>query len=191
MRKLICHFQVSVDGFMSGLNGEMDWTGDHHDEAMWADVNALMATTDTVLFGRLTYELFESYWPHASANPASTQGDLGFAAWIERTPKIVFSRTLTATTWANSRVVKDLVGEVTCLKAQTGKNLLMFGSTTAVSALANAGLVDELHVNVHPVVLGQGKPFLSSLVATRKLELLETKRINAAVVGLRYAVRTT
>lgn len=176
---------------MAGPNGEMDWAAANHDEAMWADVNALMDTVDTVLFGRVTYQLFESYWPHAFANPASA-GHLGFAGWIERTQKIVCSRTLTGTTWVNSRVVsQDIAGEVTRLKFQSGKNLLMFGSTTAASALVSAGVVDEMHINVHSVVLGQGKSFLSSLVASQKLELLENKRINAGVVGLRYAVRNT
>lgn len=176
---------------MSGLNGEMDWAATNHDEAMWADVNALIDTVDTVLFGRVTYQLFESYWPHAFDNPPSA-GHLGFAGWIERTQKIAFSRTLTETTWVNSRVVSDdIAGEVTRLKTLPGKNLLMFGSTTAASALVSAGVVDEFHVNVHAVVLGQGKPFLSSLVAPKKLELIENKRINAGVVGLRYAVRNT
>lgn len=187
MRKLISHMQVTVDGFMAGPKGELDWSGQYHDEAMWRDVWDLLSTVDTVLFGRVTYRLFEDYWPAVPANPSSTKDDLEFSRWIDKTPKIVASTTLEKVEWKNSRLLKGDVGEeVAKLKAQPGRNLLIFGSSTLASTLLKLGLIDELRTNVHPVVLGRGKPYFRDLNDSHGLKLVKARTINAGVVGLHY-----
>src|SRR5688500_13142193 len=105
-RRLISHLQVTLDGYVCGPNGELDFSAEYHDEAMWRDVTALTDTVDTVLFGRVTYELFEAYWPGAASDPKTTKGDVAFSHWIEKTPKVVVSRTLTGVHWNATTILR-------------------------------------------------------------------------------------
>ena len=150
MRKLIWLMHMSLDGFVSGPNGEMDWAGASMDDELWEDVMELMGTVDTALFGRRTYQDFENYWPAVARNPSSAKSELNFSRWIDRTPKAVASRTLKNLDWRNSTLLGDNVEEgVAKLKGLPGNNVLMFGSPSLASRLFTADLIDELRIDVH------------------------------------------
>lgn len=158
---------------------------------MWAEVNALLDTVDTVLFGRVTYEGFAAYWPTAATDLAATEHDVYFSHWIQRTSKVVFSSTLRAAPWRNTRLVKDNIAEeVAVMKAQPGQNLLIFGSNTMASTLLKWGLIDEFHINVFPVILGRGKRYYEGLNDWQQLKLISNKNLRSGVVSLQYQVST-
>ena len=98
--------QVTLDGFVAGPNGELDWSAEYHDEAMWEDVFDLLSNVDAVLFGRVTYQLFEEYWPVVGKDPSATKRDVEFGEWIDETPKLVVSRTLTSVKWKNPTLIR-------------------------------------------------------------------------------------
>jgi dihydrofolate reductase len=191
MRKLISHLHVSLDGYIADSKGGMDWIGDGHDDEMWAEVNALLDTVDTVLFGRVTYEGFAAYWPKTATDLAATENDIYFSHWIQRTSKVVFSSTLPTACWRNTQLVKDNVAEeVAVMKAQPGQNLLIFGSNTLASTLLKWGLIDEFHINVFPVILGRGKRYYEGLNDWQRLKLISNKSLRSGVAALQYRVST-
>ena len=189
MKKLIWLVDMSLDGFMSGPSGELDWAGANMDDELWEDVIDLLRTVDAALFGRLTYQNFENYWPTAASNPASPKNELHFSRWIEETPKTVASKTLNRLEWKNSILLNANVAEgVSKMKGQPGKNVVMFGSCSLASHLLKAGLIDELRIRVHPVVLGVGRPLFKDGAERHKLKLVKSRTFDSGVVGLRYNV---
>ena len=187
MRKLIWLMHTTLDGFVSGPNGELDWAGAAMDDELWEDVNELMDTVDGTLFGRRTYQGFESYWPAVGKNPASAKNELHFSHWIEETPKTVASRTLKKLEWKNSVLMSADVAEgISRMKGQAGRDVLMFGCPGLATYLWKAGLIDELRIDVHPLMLGAGRALSADGVVQRKLELTKAKTFGSGVVGLRY-----
>ncbi len=185
MRNVILLMHVSLDGFAAGPKGEMDWI--RFDGEQVADVAALTATADTVLFGRVTYEMMANYWPTAAADPAATQHAIDHARWVNPAPKLVFSRTLEVVAWENSRIVRENIpAAIASLKAQPGKHLLMIGSVSTAHTFMALDLIDELRINVNPVVLGGGLPLFPKLNEQMKLKLLDAKRYASGVIGLHY-----
>jgi len=144
----------------------------------------LLRRVDAIILGRVTYQALAAYWPFAS-----TEDDIN-AELVNTVPKIVFSRTLEHAGWGkwdNARLVKDDPAEtIATLKRQPGKDMVIFGSGRLVSQLAQAGLVDEIQLRVHPVVLGSGKPLFTDLTEPVKLNLLEATPLSQGVVVLHY-----
>ena len=181
MRRVMVSNYVSLDGFFAGPGGEIDWF-------VWDDETAgymkeLMNSIDTILFGRVTYELMASYWPTAGP-PAE---DPIITDFMNKTPKIVFSRTLEKVEWNNSRLVKDNVAEeVSRMKQVPGTDMVIYGSGNIVSAFAQAGLIDDYRIFVNPVVLGDGKTMFRGLRERLKLRLSSTKTFRCGVVLLHY-----
>src|SRR5262245_3276395 len=105
MRKLILSIHETLDGFIEGPNGQLDWM--NFDDEMWNYVNDLLSNVGTALFGRVAYQAFEKYWPAAAANPSSSKNEVQFAHWIEKTPKVVFSKTLEKAEWKNSKLIRE------------------------------------------------------------------------------------
>jgi dihydrofolate reductase len=189
MRKIILKMEVSLDGFASGPNGELDWALVGNEES-WKYVNDLLSTVDATLIGRVTYQGFGYYWPSVAANPSSTKNEIDFAHWIENIPKIVFSKTLSTVEWKNSRLVKENIAEeVAKMKQQPGKNLVMFGGIGIAQTFTQMGLIDEYRLNVNPVALGSGKPLFKDIKDTINLKLQGTKTFNTGVVGLHYETK--
>jgi dihydrofolate reductase len=185
MRNVISLMHVSLDGFVAGPNGEMDWIA--IDEEMYSDVADLVSTVDTALYGRVTYHGMESYWPTVPANPASTKEERRHAHWVENVQKIVFSTTLESVGWNNTRLVKaNVAEEVARLKQQPGKNLMIFGSPTLTHTFIQLGLIDEYRITVNPVVLGSGIPLFKDVREQIALKLLASKTFRSGVVGLHY-----
>jgi dihydrofolate reductase len=187
MKRLTWLVDMSLDGFMSGPRGELDWAGASVDDELWGDVNQMLDTVDAVLFGRVTYQDFENYWPAAASNPASSKNEMDFSRWIEKTPKTVASTTLKGLDWKNSILLSSKVPEgVSELKRQAGKGVVMFGSCNLASQLFEADLIDKLQIRIHPVVLGAGRPLFKDGTVQHKLKLIKSTAFASGVVGLRY-----
>ena len=181
MRKVILFNMVTLDGFFEGPNGEIDWhnVDEEFNEFAVHQVN----TADGLIFGRVTYELMASYWP----TPAAQAADPIVAEKMNTMPKIVFSRTLNSVDWNNTRLVKgDAAEEISKIKQQPGRDLLIFGSADLASNLTNLGLIDEYRIMVNPVVLGKGNPLFKDIKEKLNLRLLKTKTFGNGNVLLYY-----
>jgi dihydrofolate reductase len=181
MRKVIVFIMTTLDGFFAGPNGEIDW----HvvDEEFNEFANDQLNSVDVLLFGRVTYELMASYWP----TPSATTDDPIIADKMNTLPKIVFSKTLEKVEWHNTRLVKENIAEeITKLKQQSGKDLIIFGSSNLSASFINLGLIDELRIMMNPVVLGNGKPLFKGIHDRINLKLSKTKTFRSGNVLLYY-----
>ncbi len=181
MRKVIVSIYVTLDGFFAGPKGEIDWFVWDEETAKYS--KDLLNAIDTVLFGRVTYELMASYWPTAS--PATEDPVIIDA--MNNLPKIVFSKTLEKVEWNNAKLVKgNIADEVAALKQQPGKDIVIYGSGSIVSTLTQLGLIDEYLIFVNPIVLGSGKPLFKGLKDRLSLKLLKTRTFRNGIVLLYY-----
>ena len=184
MRRLIVSNLMSLDGYVAGPKGELDWFV--HEGFMIGTefgqyAREMISSVDAILLGRLTYQEFVSYWPTATDNdPVITER-------INSLPKIVFSKTLERVEWNNARLVKgNAAHEVRRLKEEPGRDLVIYGSAQLVSALTKDSLIDEFHLVVQPVILGKGKPEFKDLNQRHNLKLVEAKPFKSGAVWLRY-----
>jgi len=185
MRKLIFFMHTSLDGFVAGLQGEMNWI--KIDETMFDFVGTVTDKADTALYGRVTNEMMQNYWPTAGDQPNATRHDKEHSAWYNKVSKVVLSRTMRDKGLPNTKVIGDhLADNIHQIKKQEGKNILIFGSPSASHSLLGEGLVDEFWLFVNPVLLGHGIPLFNSVNETIKLNLLETKTFSSEVVALHY-----
>ncbi len=181
MRRILAFLVTTVDGYYEGPNQELDWPV--VDEELNEFGLEQLDEVDTLLFGRVTYEGMASYWP----TPAAEQDDPRVAAKMNGLPKVVVSRTLDKAEWANTRLVKDDVAEeLTKLKRQPGKDIAVFGSSDLTVSLLRMGLVDELRIMVHPVVLGGGKSLFRTATERIGLKLVKTRPFRSGSVMLFY-----
>jgi len=181
MRKVILTNMVTLDGFFEGPHREIDWhivDEDFNHESLTINESA-----DTLLFGRITYELMASYWPTEEA----IRDDPQVARMMNSFPKVVFSRTLDKADWSNSRLVKgDAVQEVARMKHLPGKDIVIFGSADLAVDLINQNLIDEFRIFINPVVLGTGHPLFKDVKNPFKLRLVSTRLFNNGLVFLVY-----
>lgn len=180
-RKVILFNMVTLDGYMAGPGGNIDW---HNvDEEFNQFAIAQLDEVGALLFGRVTYELMAGYWP----TPAAIADDFEVANKMNELPKVVFSRTMDNAAWQNTQLVKgDAFETVSQLKQQPGKDLFVFGSADLAASLIEHGLVDEFRVMVNPVVLGRGLPLFQRIQQPLKLKLLKTKLFQNGNVLLYY-----
>jgi dihydrofolate reductase len=182
MRKLIYSMTVSLDGFVAGPGGEIDWSAP--DEELHRFHNEQVRELGAHLLGRRLYEVM-TYWETADQEPSLADYALEFARIWNDLPKIVFSKTLENVV-GNARLVRDdAAQEVARLKEQAGKDLAVGGAGLA-SSLMKVGLIDEYRLFVSPIVLGDGTPFFPPLASRINLELVETRTFGSRVVYLRY-----
>lgn len=181
MRKIIVQEMISADGFFAGPNGELDW---HVVEAEFQEYAiGMLKSMDTILFGRVTYDLMAEFWSSAIA----LEGDPITAELMNSLPKIVFSKTQTQLPWNNTTVMKEIVPEeIMKLKQRPGKDIVILGSGTIVSAFAEHGLVDEYRLIVNPVVLGKGKTLFAGITKPIKFTLTNTRTLASGNVLLYY-----
>ena len=185
-KKIVMLNRVSVDGFFAGPDGEIDWF--IHDPEVDKAVHE-GGEADTVLFGRVTYQLFESYWPKVAVDRKAPKEARDTANELGQMTKVVFSKTLKGVTWENSRLVKGNVAEdVRKLKHGKGSGIMIFGSGTIVQQLTSEGLIDEYVFVVTPVILGAGKPLFAG-AERLDLELSETRSFKSGNVVLHYKTK--
>jgi dihydrofolate reductase len=199
MRRIVMFNRVSADGYFASADGNLDWTVP--DDAIDQAGAARMKDFDTMLFGRRTYDAFESFWPHAegdsdtAADPHSdgrhTKTLRSMASWINRTAKWVFSTSKKQVSWQNSRLFPEFdPAELRALKQAPGKDMILFGSGSLVSQLTEHGLIDEYQFVVGPLLLGGGRSLVQGVSERVPLELLEAKPYASGNLMLRYARRT-
>jgi len=181
MRKLFVFNLVTLDGYFEGPNRDISW---HNVDAEFNEYAvAMLNSADTLLFGRVTYDLMAGYWPTADA----IKNDPIVAEKMNSLPKIVFSRTLEKAAWQNTRLVKDNIEEeVKKMKTQPGKDMALLGSGVILSEFAQSGLIDEYRIMVNPVVLGSGNPLFKGIRDRLKLKLLTTRTFKSGNVLLYY-----
>jgi dihydrofolate reductase len=189
MRKVILLEHISLDGFVAGPQGEMDWI--YIDDEMFEVVGELTDSADTALYGRVTYEMMESYWPTAGEQPGASKHDIQHSNWVNNATKIVFSRTLKETNWNNTRIISENIDEeIRRLKDQEGENMLMIGSPGIAQTFMKLKLIDEYWLYLNPVILGNGIRLFNNGHDRTNLKLIESKNFEAGVVGLHFSAET-
>lgn len=173
---------MSVDGFVAGPHGEMDWTNRNWDNALKNYVGAITQPVDCILLGRKLAEGFIPYW-------ASHPEEAG-AEKFNQTHKVVFSQTLANSEWENTVLAKgNLVDEIMQLKQQAGADLIAYGGATFVSALIQHSLIDEYHLFINPTALGQGKAIFAGLNEPQNLNLKKSTAFECGIVVLNYELK--
>jgi dihydrofolate reductase len=195
-RQIVMFNRVTADGYFAASDGGLQWTVPEPE--MDKEATGGMPGTDTVLFGRRTYELFQQFWPRAAEEPESVQDPhdsrrrspeiRAMALFLNEVTKLVFSRTLKEVTWKNTRLLHGFdPREIEAMKKQPGKDMIIFGSGSIVSQLTEHGLIDEYRFVVNPILLGNGRELVSGVSKSLKLKLLEQKVYRSGNVMLRYA----
>jgi len=187
MRKLISFMHISLDGFVGGPNGEMNWI--KVDADIFDYAGKTTHESDMALYGRNTYEMMEGYWPTAGNSPKASKHDIEHSEWYNRVPKIVISNTLQGKSLKNVTVLnKNFAQEINALKNQEGKNIVIFGSPSATHALMEDNLVDDYWLFVNPVILGNGIQYFDNFKDKVNLKLVESHPFKSGVIGLHYEV---
>jgi dihydrofolate reductase len=192
MRKIIAALRMSVDGFIEGPKGELDWV------ETWEDPYDLLPQIDTCILGAGMYPGYEQYWLAILANPdgilpftgkVASKGEIAYAHFADKTPHIVLSKSLDKVAWKTTQIVRD-VEDIRNLKQQAGKDMHAVGGATLVSSLMNLDLIDELRLIVHPIVLGGGKALFKDVKERHTLKLVQTKPLKSGQVSLTYSTQS-
>jgi dihydrofolate reductase len=185
MRKLKLQVQMSVDGFIAGSKGEMDWMVWDWDDALKNYVAEITEPVDCIILGRKLAQGFIPHWA-AAANESSED----FTIRMSETPKVVFTKTLETSEWSKTILAKgNLADEINTLKNQAGSDIIVYGGGSFVSALINEGLIDEYHLFVNPAALGNGMPIFQSLTSKQNLTLNHAKGFECGIVVLCYKLK--
>jgi len=162
MRKLVTLVHVSLDGYAANLKGEMDWI--KIDDEMFNFVGTITEAADTALYGRVTWDMMEAYWPTAASQPNATPHDHEHSAWYNQVEKVVVSKSLQGKVQDKTIfIANDIAAEITRLKQRPGKNILMIGSPSVVRLLMSHNLIDEYWLFMNPTILGEGISIFTNL----------------------------
>lgn len=174
MRRVFWQISTSLDGFMEGPNRELDYTAGVVDKDFERYATQMLQSIDTIILGRVTYELFAKYWPTATGPDAERMNEL---------PKVVFSKKLNNVSWKNSRLAsEDVTQEIATLKAQPGKDIALFGSAGLASTFMRGSLIDEYRILITPFVLGSGKSAFKGIKNIIGLKLVKTTEWSSGIV---------
>lgn len=178
---------ISLDGFVAGPNGEMDWI--KVDEEIFNYAGKRIGEGDAALYGRVTYEMMENYWPGAGDKPNASRHDIEHSKWYNKVRKIVLSKTMKDAGLVNTTIISsNLADNINEIKQQPGNDILIFGSPAATHALMQLNLIDGYWLFVNPVILGQGIPLFTDIKNKIKLQLLTTRQFTCGVTELNYIV---
>jgi dihydrofolate reductase len=187
MRKLKLQMQITVDGFVAGPEGQLDWMTPPRDESLLAFINHLTDTSDTILLGRKMTDGFIKYWEHVVTQP--NRPEYSFGQKMVGLPKVVFSKTISRVDGQNVRVENGpLVERVNQLKSQAGRDLIVYGGATFVRSLLENKLIDELNLFVNPIAIGNG---MSIFAARTPLKLTASTAYAGGIVVNTYSETTT
>ncbi|MGC1456405.1 MAG: dihydrofolate reductase family protein [Nitrospirota bacterium] len=183
MSKLTVFNLVTLDGYFTGMGGDISWHNvDQEFQELAKDASN---SGNTLLFGRVTYELMASYWP----TPEAIKNDPIVARGMNSATKIVFSRTLNTVGWSNTRLVKNgMLSEIQRLKKDSGKDLIVLGSGSIVSQLAEERLIDEYQILLNPVVIGKGRTMFEDVKDRFSLKLTKSRVFGNGNVLLHYTL---
>lgn len=185
MRKLILFIHTSLDGYAASDEGTLDWV--HVDKEIFDYAGNRTDQADTALYGRITYQMMDSYWPTAADQPNASKHDVQHSKWYNNVAKVVLSRTMKQANKAKLKIISDdLPGEINKLKQAKGKEIIMFGSPTAAHSLMADNLIDDYWLFVNPILLGKGIPLFRHLKSRIHLKLLESHSFSSGVVCLHY-----
>jgi dihydrofolate reductase len=187
MRKIISFMHMSLDGFVAGPNGEMDWI--KVDEEIFDYVGKRINEEDTALYGRVTYQMMENYWPTAGDEPNASKHDIEHSKWYKNVHKVVLSKTMKGAGLTNTTIISDnLTERINEIKREPGPEIALFGSPTATHSLIQLDLIDGYWLFVNPIVLGRGIPLFLDIKDRIKLNLLNTRQFTCGVTELNYTV---
>ena len=178
---------ISLDGFVAGPNGELNWA--KVDEEIFDHVGKRISEGDTALYGRVTYQLMESYWPTAADKPTASKHDIEHSKWYSKVHKVVLSKTIKDAGLTNTKIISDNVSDrINEIKKSGDKDILLFGSPTATHSLIQLNLIEGYWLFVNPIILGQGIPLFADIKAKTKLKLLSTRQFTSGVTELDYII---
>jgi dihydrofolate reductase len=180
MRKLKLQVQITIDGFISGKNGEMDWMCFPWTDDIISYVREITEPVDTIILGRKLAEGFIPHWENVANNPDDPEYEGGVK--YATTPKIVFTKTIKKSIWNNTEVANgELAEEVSKLKNQKGKDIIVYGGGTFVTSLIKDGLIDEFHLFINPNAIGSGMTIFNGLVKMLNLKLKIAKQFECGI----------
>jgi dihydrofolate reductase len=178
---------ISLDGFVAGPNGEMNWI--KVDDEIFAYVDKRISAGDTALYGRVTYEMMENYWPGQADNPKASRHDIEHSKWYNNVRKVVLSKTMKDADLTNTIIISDNISErINEIKQQGDKDIAIFGSPAATHVLMQLNLIDGYWLFVNPIILGRGIPLFTDINDQVKLKLLGTHQFTNGVTELNYVV---
>jgi dihydrofolate reductase len=187
MRKLILNVHTSLDGFVGATNGDLD--GFDASQENLEFVCQLAEEADTALFGRISYQLLNDYWPTAKDRPNATKGEIAYSAWYNNAKKIVISKTLAGQKFNNTEIISDNISnEIINIKNQPGKSIMIFGSPSISQICMQHDLIDSYWIFVNPAIFGEGIPLFTTLPNKIKLKLVATKQFANGEFALNYVV---
>lgn len=188
MSRIISFMHISLDGFVAGPKGELDWI--KADEEIFTYVGQRISKSNTALYGRVTYQMMESYWPTAGKKPNASKHDIEHSKWYDKVHKVVLSNTMNNSGLQNTTVISNnLANSLNKIKQQSGEEILLFGSPTATHSLIQHNLIDGYWLFVNPIILGKGIPLFADIKEKIKLKLSPTTRQFACgVTELNYLV---
>jgi dihydrofolate reductase len=185
MRKLKLQVQMSVDGFIGGPNGEMDWLTFPWSKDIEDYVTELTSSVDTIVLGRKLAEGFIPHWAAVAADPNNPEVEAGKA--FTNKYKVVFSKTMTSSPWANTDIANgDILEEINKLKNKEGKDIIAYGGASFVSSLIRHNLIDEYHLFINTAAIGSGLPIFKEMENYRKLKLVNAKGFDCGITLLNY-----
>lgn len=191
MRKIVSFAHVSLDGFVASTDegmASLSWISLSDD--LFGYVEQRIQQTDTALYGRVTYQMMESYWPTAAEQPNASPHDHAHSRWYKTARKIVLSKTLLEKNHPNTKIISSNLGdEISKLKHSAGSEILVFGSPCATHALMAENLIDEYWLFINPILLGQGLPLFKNIKDRTALTLVKSKFFASGVVCLNYEVK--
>ena len=190
MRKIISFMHISLDGFVAGPKGEMNWI--KVDEEIFDHVGKRISEGDTALYGRVTYQMMEGYWPTAGDAPTASTHDIEHSKWYKKVRKLVLSKTMKDAGLPNTTIISDnlsdSINEIKQARGGGSTEILLFGSPTATHSLIQLNLIDGYWLFVNPIILGRGIPLFTDINDKIKLQLLTTRPFTCGVTELNYTV---
>ncbi len=178
---------ISLDGFVAGPNGEMNWI--KVDEEIFDHVDKRISQSKAALYGRITYEMMEGYWPSQADDPDASRHDIEHSKWYNNVHKIVLSKTMKGANRPNTTIISGNLSEnIVKIKEQGDEDILVFGSPTATYSLIQQNLIDGYWLFVNPVILAQGIPLFAGIAEKTKLSLVTTRQFSCGVTELNYVV---
>jgi dihydrofolate reductase len=185
LRKLKLQVRMSLDGYIAGPNGEMDWMIWDLDDNLKNHIFEITESVDTIILGRKMTDGFISYWSEVMTRPSDPF--YSFAKMMIETPKVVFTKTLKISKWVNTVLATgDLEDEIMKLKSESGKDIIVYGGATFDSSLIKAGLIDEFHLLIDPAAIGSGMAIFKDLKEVQKFTMIKSTPFDSGIVELHF-----